>query len=298
MPSNDLSAFNVQMWSKAIISNVDQLNVMLPMTNRQYQGQFNRMGDTVNVRTLGHVTTKGYTKGETLDFQALAPTVEPFVISDAFYFNFEVDDIDEIQNDMNALNLYAGRAAVSASNKIEAKIMSAVLSAHANNQISAAGAAITLDSSDVVGTGIYHQFVKAAANLTRLDVPMSDRWAVIGPDDLSLIQRDTAHFIRASDLGDAVVRRGTVDGESYEVPGLAGEVLKFRVYVSNTIPTVAGARYLPYGQGKPIHYVSQLNTIETIRRQDTFANAMRGLVLHDVKVFAEESKMLGYIKAA
>ena len=71
--ANSLSAFNAQVWSQAIIRNLDRINVMLPHTNRQWDGVLNSVGDTVQVRTLGSVTTGSYSKGQTISLPGSFP---------------------------------------------------------------------------------------------------------------------------------------------------------------------------------------------------------------------------------
>lgn len=298
--ANDLSAFNAQLWSKMLIENLDQINFMLPKVNRAWEGQLNNVGDTVQVRTLGNVVMGSYGKNSTtISYQDLSPVKEPLTVSDSQYFAFEVDDVDGIQNDMDLLQLYSQRAAVAVSNKVEAKILAAYAGAYTANVVAGSGgAAITLDSTTASSTGIYQQIVAAEIALSNQNVPLEGRWMVLDPKSVGLILNDTAHFIRATSLGDGVVQQGTVDGKApSQESGYMGMCSSFRIYQSTALPIVNGVKYMPFGNNNAIAYVAQLKTIETIRLQDRFATAVRGLLLHDTKVFAEASKQLGYIAA-
>lgn len=295
--ANSLSAFNAQVWSQAIIRNLDRINVMLPHTNRQWDGVLNSVGDTVQVRTLGSVTTGSYSKGQTISYQGLSPVKEALTVSDSVYFAFQVDDIDKVQNDHDALMLYAQRAAVAINNAVEDKILSSYASCLAANQITNTGSPITLTST-TAGTSVYDNLVLARENLSKQNVPLNQpRWVVVNPATASLLLKDTVHFIRSTDLGDKVAQMGTVDGLPAR-PGFLGMCAGFEVYESNAVPSDASGKYLVYGDDMAIAYVAQLQEVEQIRLQDTFAWAIRGLLLHDVKVFAEASKRLGYIYAA
>ena len=53
-----------------------------------------------------------------------------------------------------------------------------------------------------------------------------------------------------------------------------------------------------FGQGAPISFAAQLNEMEALRLESTFATAVRGLVVYGAKVFTEYAKMLGYIQIA
>jgi hypothetical protein len=305
--ANDLSAFNAELWSKALIANLDQINVMIPHTNREYDGQLNNIGDTVNVRTLGSITMNSYTKNSTtVSYEDLVPDKEQMTISDAEYFAFSVEDIEAIQNDINALMKYSGRAAVAVNNKVEAKILSAYSSAHNSNKITNSNAPFTLTSETTSGgsLAVYDALVQARENLAKFNVASPGIWCVVDPATTSLLLKDTKYFIRATDLGDRVVQNGTVDGQVRTRPGFVGRCAGFDIFESNAIPTATvgspgvDAKYLIYGDDTAINYVAQIRSMETLRLQTKFATAVRGLLLHDVKVFAENSKRLGYILAA
>ena len=43
--SNNLAAFNAQVWSKRLVQNINQVNVMLPLVNKDYEGELRRPRD-------------------------------------------------------------------------------------------------------------------------------------------------------------------------------------------------------------------------------------------------------------
>src|SRR5215210_7589241 len=175
--ANDLSAFKAQVWSKRLIHNLDKINVMLPLVNRDHEGEIQNVGDTVQVRTLGSVMMAPYTVGATISYQDLVPVKEAMTISDAQYFAFRVDDVNKAQNDISALDAYTMRAAVAMNDVIEAKLLGYYASVIAANQITgAAAAAITLTAANV-----YQYFVEARTRLSKQNVPTSGRVAVIDP---------------------------------------------------------------------------------------------------------------------
>lgn len=293
--ANNLAAFNSAAFSKLLVKNFDQINVMFPLVSTDYEGDLQKIGDTVYVRTLGSITMGSWTKNGTVSYQDLAPVKEAMTVADAQYFAFKVDDVDVAQNDLDALNLYAQRAAVSMNNTVEAKILSVYASALAANQITgASAAALTLTSDTSAATDVYALLVKARANLAKQNV-QGMRWAVVDPDTTSLLLNDTKRFIRATDLSDAMVREGNLQGVM-QTPGFIGRCAGFNVFESNAVP-VATAKFLPYGVQGAINYAAQVRQVEALRLETTFANAVRGLLLHDAKVFAESAKGLGYIKA-
>lgn len=299
--ANDLSAFNAQAWSKRLVTKLDQINVMLRLINRDWEGDLQNVGDTVKVRTPGSVTMGAYTKNGTITYQDLTPTQESFTVSDAQYFAFKVDDIDRAQNDLNAMDIYSRRALVAISNLVETKILSKYSSTASANQVTgAAGAALTLDSG-TGNTGVYYVISKLSEVLDNANVPEQGRWLKVHPAIKTLLFNDTAHFIRASDLGDAIVMSGRFDSAgngtpANKAPGFIGQILGFDVYASSVKVTDGTNNYLLAGDRDAITYAGVINEIEALRLQTTFANAIRGLVLHDAAVFAENSKRLAYVK--
>jgi hypothetical protein len=300
--ANDLSAFNAQAWSKRLVTKLDQINVMLPLINKDYEGELTAIGDTIQIRTPGNITMATYTKGQAITYQDLAPTKEPFTISTGQYFAFNVDDIDKAQTDIDAMDAYTKRAVVSMSNAVDAKILGQYTKVAAANKVTgAAGAAITLDSGTTTATGIYQYFVQARTLLSKSNVPVGERWAIVGPDEVALLLEDTAHFIRSTEFGDAVVTDGMLGirgADGIVRPGFVGRCAGFDVYEINTLPTTASgttpnhitARYLLFGDRDLITYAAQITEMEALRLQTTFANAIRGLLLHDATILAENAK--------
>src|SRR4051794_2927979 len=120
--ANDLSAFNSEAWSDRLAVKLDQVNVMLPLVNRNWEGDL-RLNKTVWVRTPGNITLAPYSRGTMINYQDLTPTKESFTVNDGEYFAFEVDDIDKAQSDVHAMDVYMKRAVVAMNNTVEAKIL-------------------------------------------------------------------------------------------------------------------------------------------------------------------------------
>jgi len=294
--ANNLAAFNAQTWSKKLVQKLNQTNVMMGLINRDWEGDLQNVGDTVQIRTFGSVAMGAYTKGGTISYQDLAPTKEAFTVSDAQYFAFVVDDVDAAQNDINALNGYTGRAMVAINNLVEAKILSKYTSTATANKITgASNAAITLDSG-TTSTGVYYNISKLAEALSAANVPEEGRWLKVHPAIRTLLVNDTAHFIRASDMGDSIVKTGRPGATAQTAPGFIGNVLGFDVYMSSVKITDGSSNYILAGNRDSITYAGVIRKMEALRLQTTFGDAVRGLVLHDATVLAEYANTLAYVK--
>jgi len=159
---------------------------------------------------------------------------------------------------------------------------------------------LTTSTSTPVATDIYPQFCQVRSVLSKANVPATTgaRWAIVDPDTTSLLLQDTEHFVRAGELGDKVVQYGLIGGEEVartaaQAPGFIGMVAGFAVYETPHIPrNSSGNKVLLFGDNEAISYAAQITEIEALRLQTTFANAIRGLLLHDTFVANENSKRL------
>jgi hypothetical protein len=302
--ANNLAAFNSEAWSSRMVEKLNQVNVMLPLVNRNWEGDL-RLNKTVKVRTPGSIAMSSYTRGTVVSYQDLVPVLESFTVADGSYFAFNVDDIDKAQSDIRAMDVYIKRAVVAMNNAVETKLLAAYTNTPVGNRITgASAAAITLDSTTSATTGIYQLICQARTLQGVANVPNTPgaRWMVIDPATSALLFQDTAHFIRSSDLGDSVIQTGYFGDEEVarkaaECPGFIGRILNYNVYETPHVPTAGGAKFLLFGDNEAISYASQIVELEVLRLQTTFADACRGLLLHDTFVPAESANRLVYIKA-
>lgn len=297
MPNN-LDNFVPEVWSRRVIANIDQNNVALNFVNTDYEGEIRDFGDTVQVRTFGNVTVQDYTRGQSVAPEDLVPVKESLTINTAKYFAFDVDDLDKAQNDIDALQGYTARAGVALANNVDTYIFGSATSAHTSNVVSNGGSAIDI-TPNTATTAMYELAVSAGLNLDNFDVPTDGRWLVVSPYAKSILLKSTSYFIRATEMGDAVVATARLGRGAREAMGRGyiGQMAGFDVWCSTNLAGTATGKYAMYGQGKPIAYAAQIpvGTVEALRLEGTFATRVRGLLLHGKQVFAEDSKRLGYI---
>lgn len=292
--ANNLDALVPEIWSTNIIENINQINVAMNFANTDYEGEVRNAGDTVQVRTYGNITIGDYQRGQTLSIEDLVPVKEALTVDKSKYFGFSVDDLDVVQNDVNAINGYTRRAAVAMSNEIDRYLFGFYSSALAANQVSS----VTI-TSNTATTAVFELIVDAGKLLDQQNVPQTDRWIVLSPYAKSVLMKSTTYLIRASAMGDQVVTTSRLGATAAQASstGYVGQCAGFDVWCSNALPTSSGsAKYCLWGQGKPISYAAQIppGRIEALRRESTFGTLVRGLLLHGGKVFAENSKALGY----
>lgn len=122
--SQSLAAFTPVKYSLKLIDLLYNETIYKKVTNTKYEGTLKQSGDRVRVRTAAKITMSAYTKGMTLVGQDLNPVYEDLVIDQMQYFKFIVDDVDKIQNDIDAINSYAQESKMSISEMLDTDLLS------------------------------------------------------------------------------------------------------------------------------------------------------------------------------
>ena len=108
--TNVLASFTPIKFSLKLVEVLYNETIYTMIANTKYEGDIKQAGDRVRVRTAAKINLSAYTKQQTLTAQDLNPTDEDLVIDQQYYFKFVVDDIDKIQNDIDAISEYASNA--------------------------------------------------------------------------------------------------------------------------------------------------------------------------------------------
>jgi len=250
-----------------------------------YIGDLKNVGDRVVIRTLPSVTIKDYKKGKTLELEyPESPAIE-FTINRAKYFNFAMDDIDIKESDLSWLDKLADDAAQQIKIVIDTEVFSTIYSkADSANQgdtagaktgaynLGKAGAPVTLTKDNILD-----YIVDCGSVLDEQDVPDDDRWIVLPPIVMGLINKSDLRNASFAGTGESIILRG----------GFTGKMLdRFNVYVSNLLykDTTDDAYYIPFGRKSCLVYIAQISKTERYRPQNTFAEAMKGLIVYDFDI--------------
>src|SRR5260221_3587992 len=94
-----LNEFNPILWADTLLPALRANLVFGNLFNDNYEGTISRMGDTVRINAIGDITISNYSKDTDLAApQSLTDAQTSLVISQAKYYNFIVDDVDQAQN--------------------------------------------------------------------------------------------------------------------------------------------------------------------------------------------------------
>lgn len=269
------SNFVPELWSRLLLTAFRKNLVFASLVNRDYEGEIREMGDTVKITTPSAVAVKDYSG--TVTYDALLSTQQSLIIDQAKYFGFEVSDIDQAQANVSLESTYIVEAAQALADAVDQDLASLYTAA------GLADIPVTLASDD-----LYEALVLAGRRLDEANVPRAGRWVVVSPAGYASLLTNDKFVVQATATGDSIV-----------ATGLVGQVAGFTVYTSNNVATVEDGgdefRKYVYGTNRAITFAEQVSKTETLRREGSFSDAIRGLLVFGRRVIRPNS--LGTITA-
>lgn len=277
-----LDNFTPEIWSAQILVNLhDMLVYGSPsVVNRDYQGEISRYGDTVRINSVGGVRVSDYVKNT--DFseprQVLSSAQQALIIDQAKMFNFEIDDIDEAQNNptvLAATTREASFALGATQDGFLSELMADALpvgSTPSGNFLGEREMTLTGPSD-----GPYVAMVDMARVLDENNAPTVGRWVVVSP----LIYAELLKDARFTSFG-TEANRATIGNRA------VGTVAGFTVLVSNRVPDEGGNPVVLGGSTMATTLADQLSSVEGYRPEDRFTDALKGLHLYGAKVVRPE----------
>jgi N4-gp56 family major capsid protein len=271
------TTFIPELWSARLLYALDKAHVATNLVNREYQGIIANQGDTVHINSIGAITVKDYTKNADIaDPDALTTTEQTLVIDQCKYFNFQVDDVDNVQAAGDLIDTAMGRAAYSLADVADAYLLKTIAAGAASgNTVGAASGPIALTAANV-----YENIVKLRTKLDKANVPNTGRTIVVPPEVYALLLMD-----------DRFAKSDAAAGQSALLNGEVGRVAGFTVYMSNNVRTGTGTDTgkTPYFEitaqvSTATTYAEQIIKTEAYRLEKRFADAVKGLHVYGAKV--------------
>ncbi|PAY13491.1 MULTISPECIES: P22 phage major capsid protein family protein [unclassified Bacillus (in: firmicutes)] len=274
-----LNNFIPTLWSARLLYNL-QKNLVYGqpgVINRDYEGEIKNLGDSVTINNIGRVSVGDYTKNADMDSpQTLDDQSRKLVITEMKYFNFQIDDVDKIQQNPKLMDEAMKEAAYALKNKADSFIASQYV--NAAHMIGSDTNVVTPTKNDA-----YEYLVDLSVKLDEADVPEQGRWAVVPPWYEGLMLKD-----------DRFVKAGNMSSEDRLMNGVVGQAAGFLILKSNNAPvsTPEGGtenHKIIAGHNIAWSYADQAAQVEAYRPEKRFADAVKGLHLYGAKVTRPEA---------
>jgi hypothetical protein len=268
--------FRPEIWSAKLQVALRPNLLYAALCNTDYEGEIAEAGDTVRITSVGRPTISTYVPGvTTITPEQVTDSQRTLVVDQAKMFAFGVDDVDARQAKANVLPQSMNEAAFGFANVIDQYVASFYTGIQTANQLGS----ITVNSATTPTDAYDKVLVPLKIKLDKANVPTQGRSVVITPELLGCLLRDV-RFITA-------YASGTTSGLR---EGAVGRAAGFDILVSNNAPNTTGSEFATIGgTDRAITFAQQINKVEAYRPQNTFSDAIKGLVLYGAKLTRPDS---------
>lgn len=265
-----VTSFIPTIWSARLMDALQKSHVATNLVNRNYEGLIQGQGDRVKINSIGAITVKTYTKNSDIASpDDLTTTDQTLIISEAKYFNFQVDDIDAVQANGDLVDSAMKNASYQLADVADKYLLGVMFAGVAT--------ANKLTNTQLTASNIYQKIVEMRTKLDKANVPTAGRWIVLPPEAYALLLQDSRFVAGGGDQAEATVRNG-----------LVGKVAGFDVYESNNCPVeaIGGTDHIDIiaGVAEATTYAEQIVSTEAYRMEARFADAVKGLHVYGATV--------------
>lgn len=277
-----IQKFRPEIWSATFLVALRKVLVYGgSFINRDWEGEIAEAGDTVRITSLGRPTIQDYVPGVTkIAPETVKDSQRTLVVDQSKFFAFEVDDVDARQAKGGVLAQEMDEAAYGMADVIDQYIASFYTTVQKQNQLGAisVSAATPTEAYDNV-------LVPLKVALDKANVATTGRSIAVTPDFHGVLLRD-GRFIKVNESG-------TQDGLRN---GMVGRAAGFDILLSNNAPQVDTNEFaLLAGNNRAITFAEQINKVEAYRPQDSFSDAVKGLMLYGAKDVRPDSLATAYV---
>ncbi len=256
--------FAPTVWSETLYKELDKQYIGVAHCTRDFEGEIKQCGDTVRIVGVGAINVSDYTKDTDISQPiGISETLRELKITQAKYFNFQIDDIDRAQNQPELMREAMHRAASALANEADKYVFQACK-----------GGMISVNAQVGVDT-IIDTIIKARTELYAYNVTdNTELYLEISPLIAEYLFKEKRDMI--------------FDNNTIVENGCIGSIHGCKVYVSNNIPVETTDDYTYVHTcfmrtKRSVTFAEQLSEIEAYRPELRFADAVKGLHLYGAK---------------
>lgn len=279
--------FIPEIWSTKLLDKFYDACIYSEIANTDYEGEIQKHGDTVKIRTTADITINDYVKGTPLVYQNPESPLIDLLIDQGHYFAFNAYDVDKTQSDINLMNSWSGDGSEKIKIRVDTNILGSVYTdAAALNAGIAAGRksqninlGTTAAPVAVTKTNIIDTLVNYSTVMDEQNLPEANRFVVLSPAACARI--------KTSELKDASL---TGDGQSTLRNGKVGMIDRMTVYCSNNLAVDTGGKLnVIFGHKSALTFAAQITNMETLKNPSDFGDLIRSMMVYGFKVVKPES---------
>lgn len=263
-----LELFKPTLWSRRFIVNTDKALVFRQVVDTSYEGEI-QAGQVLKINEIGDVDVSSYSSSGGVTWQDMDDAQRELVIDQKKYFAFAVDDVDAAQMNVSVMDGAMQKAAFSVADEVDQFIAGKYDEAGITNEtnLGSSSSGLNLYANDMPDLITYmHRYLKE-------NNVMGRPWCVAPPWFMQLLRY-------------AQITNGTNTFDTPNSPALGGAItgMGFDFFESNNVDNDGTDYRIMFGARDAIAYAGQLSKIEAVRREDYFADGVKGLYIYGAKV--------------
>jgi hypothetical protein len=266
---SNLSIFKPELWSKAIMKNLDVITSMRKHSDYSFNSEI-KYGTKLHITKLGDTQIRNYVQGTDITFDNVDGDEVILEINQQRYFGKEYDDIDKVQAIPGAVEADMKETAKALALDADEFVSATLYKAVADGKISASATAITPNKGNVVDAiedglvKLYERNVSPAETLN----------GEFSPKMYSELRK---YLTELNTNNPELIKRGAV-----------GRYNMVDVFIENRLPVASKVRYNFIRTNKALAYAEQIEKVQAISKEKGFATLFKGLMVYGAVVARAE----------
>ena len=262
--ANTVTQFQQLIWSKAILKSLRTITSLRNHCDFMYEKD-SANAKEVKILSVNRPSIHKYVPGTALERESVQDTAQILKLDQAFYFNFEVEDIVKAQSVPGLLEATCEEASIGLAEEGDKYVAEVVKTAVDGGEVEASNE-ITLTKSNAVES-IENGFAKLYAN----NCKVSDTFYLeVAPTPFVLYRQALTEL---STNNPEILKKGAV-----------GKINNAYVCIENLLPASETSYYNILRTPKAIAFAEQIDKVEKYRPEDAFTDAVKGLYTFGAKI--------------
>ena len=261
--------FTPEIWSEKININLDDYGAYNDIVNRKYEGEIKNKGDKVYFYTYGSLTVGDYDPTDAsfdgLTWQDPQGTRLELNVDQQKYIAFQVDHIEKVQSNVELVNGFTKRMAISFAQTKDLFIHNLAVAGATTKLNNASAAQITKDTVWATVCEMYAVLARKNAIVDGVDYQGKRPALVITPEFEGILKQAPQYFANA--FGNEVLRKGQI-----------GHIGGFDVFVDTNIKSSeAGEQVIVALTSDAISFAEQITETDIIKAENSFHHKVKSL---------------------
>lgn len=199
--------FIPEIWSPEVKRAVESNLVMARLVVRDFEGEIQRMGDTVRITDISNLTVAAKTADTDVNFETITEGQTTITINTHQYAAFKLEDITKVQSNVDLLSEYANKIGYALAKKVDTDVL---------GLYTAFSQSVGADNTDITAA----TFLSAIEYLDLADAPETNRSGVFHANQKSAFL-NVDQFVRYDATGIGGQQNPIIRGQFGELYGIS-----------------------------------------------------------------------------